>query len=46
MRLDTLDLNLIVALEAILRLRSVSAAAEELNLTQPALSRALGRLTY
>ncbi|MCD2173425.1 LysR family transcriptional regulator [Rhizobium sp. C4] len=44
MRFDNLDMNLIVALEAILRLRSVSAAAEELNLTQPALSRALGRL--
>lgn len=44
MRFDNLDLNLLVALDAILRLRSVSAAAEELNLTQPALSRALGRL--
>jgi LysR family transcriptional regulator, nod-box dependent transcriptional activator len=44
MRIESLDLNLIVALEAILRLRSVSAAAQELNLTQPALSRALGRL--
>lgn len=44
MRFDNLDLNLIIALEAILRLRSVSAAAEELNLTQPAISRALGRL--
>lgn len=44
MRFDNLDMNLIVALEAILRLRSVSAAADELNLTQPALSRALGRL--
>lgn len=44
MRLENLDLNLIVALEAIIRLRSVSAAAEELNLTQPALSRALARL--
>jgi LysR family transcriptional regulator, nod-box dependent transcriptional activator len=46
MRFDNLDMNLIVALEAILRLRSVSAAAEELNLTQPAVSRALGRLRY
>ncbi|MEC7762336.1 MAG: LysR family transcriptional regulator [Pseudomonadota bacterium] len=44
MRLGTLDLNLIVALDAILRLRSVTAAADELNLTQPAVSRALGRL--
>ena len=46
MRFDNLDMNLILALEAILRLRSVSAAAEELNLTQPALSRALGRLRF
>ncbi|HWU61281.1 MAG TPA: LysR family transcriptional regulator [Ensifer sp.] len=46
MRFDNLDMNLIVALEAILRLRSVSAAAEELNLTQPAVSRALGRLRF
>jgi LysR family transcriptional regulator, nod-box dependent transcriptional activator len=44
MRFDKLDMNLIIALEAILRLRSVSAAAEEIGLTQPALSRALGRL--
>ncbi|MDH7794257.1 MULTISPECIES: LysR family transcriptional regulator [unclassified Beijerinckia] len=44
MRIDNLDLNLIVALEAIVRHRSVSAAAEELGLTQPAISRALGRL--
>jgi LysR family transcriptional regulator, nod-box dependent transcriptional activator len=44
MRLDRLDLNLIIALEAILRLRSVSGAASELNLTQPAMSRSLGRL--
>ncbi len=44
MRVASLDLNLILALEAIARLRSVSAAADELNLTQPALSRALGRL--
>ncbi len=44
MRLDGLDLNLVIALEAILRLRSVSAAAIETHLTQPALSRSLGRL--
>lgn len=42
--MDNLDLNLIVALEAIVRHRSVSAAATELGLTQPAVSRALGRL--
>lgn len=44
MRLNRLDMNLIIALEAILRLRSVSAAASELYLTQPALSQALRRL--
>ncbi|MCB1391217.1 MAG: LysR family transcriptional regulator [Rhodobacteraceae bacterium] len=44
MRLEGLDLNLVIALEAILRLRSVSAAAAETHLTQPALSRSLGRL--
>ena len=44
MRLDRLDMNLIIALEAILRLRSVTAAAAELHLTQPALSQALRRL--
>ena len=44
MRLDGLDLNLVIALEAILRLRSVSAAAMETHLTQPALSRSLARL--
>ena len=44
MRIESLDLNLIVALEAIVRLRSVSDAAQELHLTQPALSRALARL--
>ncbi len=44
MRIENLDLNLIVALEAIVRHRSVSAAADELGLTQSAVSRALGRL--
>ena len=44
MRLDDLDLNLILALESILRLKSVSAAADEMNLTQPALSKALSKL--
>lgn len=37
-------MNLIIALEAILRLRSVTGAAAELNLTQPALSQSLKRL--
>jgi LysR family nod box-dependent transcriptional activator len=44
MRIENLDMNLIVALEAIMRHRSVSAAADELGLTQSAVSRALGRL--
>ena len=39
-----LDLNLLVALEALLSTRSVSRAAERLNLSQPAMSAALGRL--
>ena len=44
MRLNGLDLNLIVALEAILRLRSVTAAAKEIYLTQSAISHSLARL--
>jgi DNA-binding transcriptional LysR family regulator len=39
-----LDLKLAPALEALLRLRSVSRAAAELGLSQPAMSRALARL--
>ena len=39
-----IDLNLLVVLEALLRVRSVTLAAEELGLSQPAASRALGRL--
>ena len=44
MRFRGLDLNLLVALEALLSTRSVSRAAERLNLSQPAMSAALGRL--
>lgn len=44
MRLDKFDLNLLVALNALLEERSVSRAAERLNLTQPAMSAALRRL--
>jgi DNA-binding transcriptional LysR family regulator len=44
MRFRGLDLNLLVALEALLGTRSVSRAAERLNLSQPAMSAALGRL--
>lgn len=39
-----LDLNLLVALDALLDERSVSAAAHRLHLTQPAMSRTLGRI--
>lgn len=39
-----LDLNLLVALDALLEERSVGAAADRLHLSQPAMSRALGRI--
>lgn len=42
--LDTLDLSKLVALEALLRHQSVSAAARELGLSQPTLSQLLARL--
>lgn len=44
MRFKGLDLNLVVALDALLDARSVSRAAERLHLSQPALSAALARL--
>jgi len=44
MRFKGFDLNLLVALDALLTERSVSRAAARLNLTQPAASAALGRL--
>jgi LysR family nod box-dependent transcriptional activator len=44
MRFKGLDLNLLVAFDALLETRSVSRAAERLNLSQPAMSAALGRL--
>ena len=44
MRLKGLDLNLLVAFDALLDTRSVSRAAERVNLSQPAMSAALGRL--
>ena len=44
MRFKGLDLNLLVALEAMLATRSVSGAARRLNLSQPAMSAALARL--
>ena len=44
MRYKGLDLNLLVTLKILLDERSVSAAAERLHLTQPAISAALKRL--
>jgi DNA-binding transcriptional LysR family regulator len=44
MDLPQLDLNLLVALERLLARSSVTAAARDLGLSQPAASRALGRL--
>jgi DNA-binding transcriptional LysR family regulator len=43
-RIDDLDLNLLVSLDALLRERSVSRAAVFLSRSQPALSAALARL--
>jgi DNA-binding transcriptional LysR family regulator len=42
--LRTVDLNLLPVLEALLRLKSVTRAAAEIGLSQPATSRALARL--
>lgn len=39
-----LDLNLLIALDALLDERSVGAAADRLHLSQPAMSRTLGRI--
>lgn len=44
MRFKRFDLNLLVVLDVLLREQSVSRAAEQLNLSQPALSAALARL--
>ncbi len=44
MRLNQFDLNLLVALNALLDERSVTRAADRLNLSQPAMSAALRRL--
>jgi DNA-binding transcriptional LysR family regulator len=43
-RLGSLDLNLLVTLDALLAERSVRGAAARLRLTEPAVSRALGRI--
>lgn len=42
--IGSLDLNLLVALKALLDERHVTRAAEKIGLSQPAMSRALGRL--
>lgn len=44
MRFNKLDLNLLVALDALLSERSISRAAERMNLSQSAMSNALARL--
>lgn len=44
MRLRRLDLNLLVSLDALLTLRSVTAAASRLHVTQPSMSGSIARL--
>ena len=44
MRYRNLDLNLLVALDTLIRLRNVSRAADEMNITQSAMSNALSRM--
>lgn len=44
MRFNRLDLNLLAALDVLLRTRSVSRSADEMFITQSAMSSALGRL--
>lgn len=44
MRFKKLDLNLLVALDALLQERNISRAAVRVNLSQPAMSNALSRL--
>lgn len=44
MRFEGLDLNLLVALSALLEEQSVTAAAQRLHITQPAMSASLNRL--
>ena len=44
MDLDGIDLNLLVALDAIMAERSVTRAGKRIGLTQPAMSAALARL--
>jgi DNA-binding transcriptional LysR family regulator len=44
MNINKVDLNLLSALDVLLELRSVSRAAKQLNITQPAMSNALARM--
>ena len=44
--MQSIDLNLLVALDALLTDRSVTKAAERLNLSPPAISRTLGRIRH
>lgn len=44
MRFKNLDLNLLVALDLLLKERNISRAAEKLHITQSAMSNALARL--
>jgi LysR family nod box-dependent transcriptional activator len=44
MRFKGLDLNLLVALDALMTERKLTAAARSINLSQPAMSAAIGRL--
>ena len=44
LRFKQLDLNLLVALDALLQERNISRAAEKVHLSQPAMSNALARL--
>src|SRR5882724_9452347 len=46
MNLRAVDLNLLVALDALLTERHVTRAAERIGLSQPATSSALGRLRH
>ncbi|WP_298491207.1 LysR family transcriptional regulator [uncultured Maritimibacter sp.] len=46
MRFKQLDLNLLVALDHLLALQSVSAAADRMNMSQSAMSNALSRLRH
>ena len=46
MNLRSVDLNLLVALEALLSERHVTKASERVGLSQPAMSKALNRLRH